>query len=54
MNSFKITCDTGNNWETGFNGTFEQAKAYFMGQSFVRELWGGSEISEIVCKVEII
>jgi hypothetical protein len=30
----KVTTSCGNSWIAGFNATYEEAKAYFMGQRF--------------------
>ncbi len=46
MVTVKITCNTGNSWTTGFNGSYEEAKAYFIGQTFTRELHDGTEIAD--------
>lgn len=37
MATVKITCDTGRAWETCFNGSHEDAVAYFLGQTFTAE-----------------
>lgn len=33
----RVTCDTGNTWVTGFNGTLAEARQYFIGQVFTKE-----------------
>jgi hypothetical protein len=33
----RVTCDNGNTWTTGFNGTLAEAKAYFVGKVFTEE-----------------
>jgi hypothetical protein len=33
-NIYKITFEDGNYFETGFNGDFEAAKKYYLGQKF--------------------
>lgn len=34
MNSYKVTFENGDTIVTGMNATLEQAKAYYVGQSF--------------------
>ena len=34
MVNVKVTTKCGNSWKTPFNGTMEDAKAYFMGMEF--------------------
>jgi hypothetical protein len=46
MNTFKVICDTGNSWITGFNGTLSDAIAYFIGTPFVREDYYGNEVTD--------
>ena len=41
MITVRVTCDTGRTWVTGINGTFEDARAYFMGHSFSDESEAG-------------
>jgi len=41
MIAVRVTCDTGRTWTTSINGTFEDARAYFMGHSFSDESEAG-------------
>ena len=41
MIAVKVVCDTGRTWTTSINGTFEDARAYFMGHSFSDESEAG-------------
>ena len=41
MIAVRVTCDTGHTWTTSINGTFEDARAYFMGHSFSDESEAG-------------
>jgi len=41
MIAVKVVCDTGCTWTTSINGTFEDARAYFMGHSFSDESEAG-------------
>lgn len=50
----RVICFNGNSWTTGFNGTFEEAQAYFQGKSFTREDAAGREVVEEVHSVELI
>lgn len=52
MITVKVTCHNGNSWVTQINGNLETAKAYFMGQCFVREDDQGNERKDIVALVE--
>jgi len=54
MNYFKITCDDGNWWVTGFNGSYLSARCYFIGLRSVMESdeTGGETFSTVV-KVEV-
>jgi hypothetical protein len=54
MISVKVTCDTGNEWDTGINATFSEANDYFMGKTFVREDDTRKETPETVVKVEVL
>ena len=54
MINLKITCNTGNTWKTGFNGTLTDAENYFLGQSFARELHDGTEIIDRCTAIELI
>lgn len=53
MITVKVTCHNGNSWVTQINGNLETAKAYFMGQCFVREDDQGNERKDIVTSVEV-
>lgn len=53
MNHFKITCDDGNWWITGFNGSYSEAHLYFMGLRSMTECeFTGKETISTVTKVE--
>jgi len=54
MLTIKITCNTGNTWSTGFNGTFAEAEGYFLGATFTRELHDGTEIADRCISIELI
>ena len=52
MIAVRVTCDTGRTWTTSINGTFEDARAYFMGHSFADESEAGfAESRHIVVDV---
>jgi hypothetical protein len=51
----KVECDTGNYWTTAINGTFAEAMAYFIGQTFVRENpVTGEETPDTVIRVTLM
>lgn len=52
MITVRVMCDTGNWWDTGINTDLNNARRYFMGQTFVRELDDGTEIRDTVVRVE--
>lgn len=55
MENYKITCDDGNWWITGFNGTYSDAHQYFIGLRHVSECEEtGKETVSTVTKVESI
>ncbi len=37
MNSFNVICDTGKTWTTSMNASLDEAKRYFIGQTFTDE-----------------
>jgi hypothetical protein len=43
MITLEITCNTGRNWTTGFNGSYEDAKNYFLNKTFTDEDDDGRE-----------
>lgn len=54
MNTYKITCSNGNTWTTGMNADVEEARAYFIGQSFTREHEDGLEFVDTVVGVSLV
>lgn len=54
--NLKITLTDGNSWVTGFNGTLDEAHAYFMGRRFeaMNPYTGEEYMQEPVSKVELI
>lgn len=49
MITIHVTLDNGNFFTTGFNGSFEQAEKYYLGQSFEQS----DETIAKVVKIEI-
>ena len=54
MIAVKVTCDTGNTWATNINGSYNDAREYFMGKTFVREDDSGKETRDTVTSVELL
>jgi hypothetical protein len=50
MITVRVFTLTGNSWVTSFNGTFAEAKAYFVGRDFER----GDETVDTIEKIELI
>jgi hypothetical protein len=50
----KVTTKDGDHWTTGFNGTAEEAKSYFMGKRFEKMVKGKEQKGEPVVKVEVL
>lgn len=48
----KVTTGCGNSWVTGFNGTYDEAKAYFMGVRFEIMKNGREHVQKPVVSVE--
>ena len=54
MNHFRVTFDDGDSLITGFNGTLEDAKAYYISQRFcASEDEDGLETFHIAVSVEV-
>lgn len=54
--NLKITLIDGHSWMTGFNGTLDDAKNYYMGHRFeaLNPYTGEEYMQEPVCKVELV
>lgn len=46
-----VTCNTGKNWLTEFNGSLLQAKLYFLGAVFTDESDDGKETVNVAIRV---
>jgi hypothetical protein len=54
MLTIEVTCDTGKNWPTRFNGSLADAEGYFLNKTFTDETDDGREIHHKCVDVSLV